>query len=199
MTLCYDIDISYLYPPAVFDDPEKGALLRRNGMQPHSRTNYVARFRDPRTVQALAGASDLVKAYFQDCGFANAPSGVALPSGTFDDTFRNHQKDVVMRMQENLATHDLSGQHWNGLDIVACEQAVNHAKPVTPLFARVARFLKNAKQGALWVHLMRPTLALPALAFGLVLASQLFSETSETVGSFGLMDPNVTLLMPDGK
>ncbi|MGC1504232.1 MAG: hypothetical protein WA782_08820 [Sulfitobacter sp.] len=199
MTLCYDIDISYLYPPEVFDDPAKGALLRRNGLQPHSRANYVAKFRDPHTAQALSEASDGVKAYFQDCGFALVPSGVSLPSGTYEYMFGNHLKDVAERMHENLAVYDLSGQHWNGLDISACEKAIHHAKPIEPVLARAVRTIRNAKKSPYWTHLLRPTLALPVLALGLFLTLQLLAGAQGTVVSTGLIDASVTRLLPAGQ
>lgn len=199
MTLCYDIDISYLYAPEVFDDPAQGALLRRNGMQPHSRANYVAKFRDPRTARALSEASDGVKAYFQDCGFAFVASGVSLPSGSIDYTFGNHLKDVALRMQENLATYDLSGLPLNGLDISACVAAIEAAQPVDPAEMRARRLSKTLKASRFWVHLMRPTLALPALALGVVLTLQSIVGTQGAVVSSSLIDADVTRLMPADK
>lgn len=196
MTLCYDIDISYLYPPEVFDDPAKGALLRRNGLQPHSRANYVAKFRDQRTAQALCGAADEVRAFFRDCGFAFAPSGLTLPKGKLDHRFQNHLTDVADRMRENLAIYDLSEQDLNGLDIEACIRAITAAQPVTPPVREVAHRIGKGKSKVFLAFLLRPALALPALVLAMVLTLQFMTGTQRTVVSSNLIDANVTLLMP---
>jgi len=196
MTMCYDIDISYLYPPAVFDDPVKGALLRRNGLHPHSRANYIARFRDARTVRALAGAADDIKAYFQDCGFVFEVSGGALPQGSVDYAFRNHLRDVGKRMQENLAHYDLDARDMNGLDIAACKSAIDEARPIETIGAKCLRFFGKLRRNRFWPYLVHPALALPALTLGVVLALQTLAAPQGTTVSSSLIDANVTFLMP---
>lgn len=191
MTMCYDIDISYIYAPEVFDDPAKGALLRRNGMQPHSRANYVAKFRDPRTARALAEAPEAVRAYFQDCGFAFVASGVSLPSGSIDYTFGNHLKDVAVRMQENLSVYDISEVPLNGLDIAACIKAIGDVRMVDSTALRSGH--------GFWLNLLRPTLALPALALGVVVTLHTFGGTQDPSTSSSLIDADVTRLMPAGR
>ena len=109
-------------PSEVFEDPQSAEAFRQAGIQLNSRNNYVAKFRDPKTAEALKGASEQVKAYFESCGFAFIPSGVSLPEGKFDARFGGHLADVMTRMTENMSKFDLpkstkgSGP-WNGFEI----------------------------------------------------------------------------------
>ncbi|MFK7834703.1 MAG: hypothetical protein AB8B60_00655 [Sulfitobacter sp.] len=130
MPFRYDIDISYIAPPELYDDPKTAALMNAAGIGLNARQNYVAKFRDPRTAAAAAGASQNVRDYFQASGIAFVPSGVNLPTGKFDARFEGHLSDVVQRLRDNLEKFDLVGQNWNGFDLGECVVAFAQAEPV---------------------------------------------------------------------
>lgn len=131
----YDVDISYIMPPVLFADPAHAELLKSTGIELNSRGNYIAKFRDPQTAQALAGASDEIKAFFEASGFAFIPSGMNLPAGTFDSQFDNHLTDVMKRLETNLKTANLPKtdqglEPWNGFEIGEFLVGIGSSKPI---------------------------------------------------------------------
>lgn len=165
MTLKYDFDISYIFPEEMFSDPTQRASINAAGIQLNARNNYVAKFRDPNTVAALAGASEPVRQYFQACGFAFVPSGVTLPDGTFDARFDNHVTDVAKRFLENLDKFALpkspdENNDWNGLDLGEVHMWIAICRPIKCAPAKPQRRSKGL--------LSLGTLTRMSLIFGLV-------------------------------
>lgn len=165
--LCYDLDVSYVMPAEMFDDPNHARMAKLAGIELDSRSNYVAKFRDPATVQAIVGASATVRAYLEACGIALVPSGIALPAGCFDERFDDHLGDIVERMRENIANFGLDDQHWNGFELGECAVAIGAAQPVAAPPPSVAGHTQNRKSRLpLYpLNLLRnPKLFMPLLA-----------------------------------
>ena len=193
MTLQYDIDISYVMPPEAFTDSGSAELLKASGFALNGRSNYIAKFRDPQTAAALAGASPRVKAYFETCGFVFNPSGKVLPSGAFDEQFDGPLNDVASRLQENLHQFHLKDQMWNEFDLGACIVSIENAKPIEVPAIAPPRRRKRADQKAVWTHFVRPQVVFPVFAITLALTLQFFglpqfaagTETAELAPNLG--------------
>lgn len=183
MTLKYDIDIAYIAPPEVFADPTSAKMLKQAGIELNARGNYVAKFRDPNTAAALAGAAAPVKAYFEASGFAFVPSGVVLPDHTYDAKFDSLLNDVLQRLTDNIPTlnqlDELSDSDpWNGLRLsdmlewtITCqpvqtataEQLTPHPEALVP--AEALAFSRNLEKRAANKRSMMHAGFLAALAF----------------------------------
>ena len=183
MTLQYDIDISYVMPPEAFTDSGSAELLKASGIVLNARSNYIAKFRDPQTAAALAGASPSVKAYFDACGFAFNPSGKAIPAGAYDKRFDGQLSDVASRLQENLHQFHLKDQMWNEFDLGACIVSIGSAKPIEVPATAAPRPRKRRAQKAVWTHFVRPQVVFPVFAITLALTLQFFGFPQFTAGT----------------
>lgn len=194
MTLQYDIDISYVMPPEAFRDSGSAELLRASGLVLNARSNYIAKFRDPDTVAALAGASDGVKAYFEACGFAFIASGKTLPDGEFDERFDNQLGDVAKRLQENLSACHLKDEIWNGFDLGDCILAIEKAQAVEVVMPAAPKSVKRHNRQPFWINLLRPQIAFAAFALTLLMTFQYvgMQQFSSTMAEAEFAPSNIT-------
>ncbi len=69
MPLSYDFDIHWIIPQDALTDPSIARMMGEVGIKQDARANYVALFRDPRTVAALRGADAAVRGWLEKSGF----------------------------------------------------------------------------------------------------------------------------------
>ena len=73
--LNYDAQIDYIFPSALFRDAVCGQILQQIGINLEAASNKILLFTDPRTVSALHGANEDVKALFISSGIGLAVYG----------------------------------------------------------------------------------------------------------------------------
>ena len=112
--LKYDFDIQLILPKGTFDDPKLDDLLGGGGVNPNTSSNYVALFRDQKTVDALNGASPAVREFFKATGFGFSTYNSGAPDGFYPQENETAYLDVLQRVAENLKVFDLKEESSNG-------------------------------------------------------------------------------------
>ena len=142
MALTYDFDIRRSMPKAVAADPKFAGMLDVAGMDADA--GYVALFRDPATVQALMGADDQVRAYFEACGFGFETHDSGAGTGLYPAEDEAEVNEVAERLAGNIANFPLKGKNFNGFDMgafcvhLAEMKAAPAPAPVAPTTAPVS-------------------------------------------------------------
>ena len=131
MALSYDFDIHYVLPKELAGDDAIGGMLADIGISLDSPKNVVALFRDPETVNALRGASENVKAYFQASGFGLNVYDSGAGPGRFPAEDETQRNNIVHRLTENLPNFDLQGEDLNGFSFADFIGAIAEAQPVS--------------------------------------------------------------------
>lgn len=137
----YDFDVEPFARPRKRTDPQMVSLLQELGVREGQGAVFQAKFRDKRAIDALAGASHLIREVFEDCGFSWVASVVDLPPGHVRSQDHHLIDDIVKNLQEKLAECDLHQQSWNGFDLAAFLAAQVNRTPVHDLLgdARTGR------------------------------------------------------------
>lgn len=130
MALSYDFDIHWIIPEAVVADPAIAKMMGDIGFEMNARSNYVALFRDPRTVEALRGAAPEIRAWMESAGFGFNTFDSGVGPGLYPAKDEAARNDVIQRLSENLDPEALRGKSMNGFDFNAFLEAVMSAKPV---------------------------------------------------------------------
>ena len=112
--LKYDFDIQLIVPKAMFEDPKLEALLGGGGLNPNTQNSYVALFRDQRTVDALNGASPVVREFFKASGFGFSTYDTGAPDGYYPHENETAYLDILNRVSENLKVFNLKDENTNG-------------------------------------------------------------------------------------
>ena len=137
----YDFDIQLIIPKGFVDDPELDEALGSTGLNPHTNSNYVALFRDQKTVDALNGASPVVKDFFKASGFGFSTHSSGAPDGFYPAENEAAHLEVLQRLSENMKRFKVKDENTNGFffpDFLA------HIVAAKPLDQRPKAPLKDA-------------------------------------------------------
>lgn len=130
MSLSYDFDIQLIVPKTAFEDPKLNELLGSEGVNPNTRANYVALFRDQQTVAALSGASETVRDFFKASGFGFTVFDSGAGPGRYPKENEVAHLDVLRRLSQNMKQFDLKGQETNGFELPDFLAHIVAAKPI---------------------------------------------------------------------
>lgn len=130
MALKYDYDIHWVIPRDIHADPELGGLLDDADFQEDARSNYVALFRDPATVEALGKADPELLAFFKACGFGLNTYDSGAPDGFFPAEDLAARNDVTERLTENLPRYALMDKDLGAFDFEAFLDYEMNAEPI---------------------------------------------------------------------
>lgn len=130
MGLQYDFDIHWLIPQDVTADPSIAKMMGELGFNLNSRGNYMALFRDPRTAEALKGADDEVRSFFEESGFGWGTYDSGAGPGRFPRKDESAITDVTDRLSQNVGGFDLAGKNWNGFNMA---EFLNHIVTMEPV------------------------------------------------------------------
>ncbi len=130
MSLQYDFDIHWIMPQELTADPAIAKMMGDIGFNFNARGNYMALFRDPRTAQALKGADDDVRNFFEESGFGWNTFDSGAGPGRFPRKDEGAITDVTDRLSQNVSKFDLAGRNWNGFDMGAF---LNHIVAMEPV------------------------------------------------------------------
>ncbi len=126
----YDFDIQLIVPKGMFEDPKLDALLGGGGLNPNTSDNYVALFRDQKTVDALNGASPVVREFFKASGFGFSTHDSGAPDGFYPQENETAYLDVLRRVSENMKVFNLKNEDTNGFFFPDFLAHIVAAKPV---------------------------------------------------------------------
>jgi len=125
--LNYDFDIVTVAP----DPAQKAHLeaLEALGQFPTD-LNIEARWRDPRTVTAIARAGRAAQDVLKEAGFGTEPSGTRLPVGSYyaDQDVKRHE--TVMRLTNLLVDQEAEMFEWGEFNCMAFFKAHAKSEPV---------------------------------------------------------------------
>ncbi|WP_316646934.1 hypothetical protein [Ovoidimarina sediminis] len=117
-------------PKEIAADPQFAGLMAAAGIDANARGNYRALFRDMATVEALRGADDEVRAYFEASGFGLNVYDSGAGPGRFPAEDEPAVNDVASRLAENIKKFDLKGKNFNGFDMGAFCVHLAEMKPL---------------------------------------------------------------------
>jgi len=135
MSLTYDFDIHEIIPQGLGDNPAIAELLQSTGIDLNARGNYMALFRDPATANALKGASETVRKYFETCGFGFSTFDSGAGPSRFPAKDSQAMTQVVARLKENYGAFDLKNEDWNGFSF---KDFIAHIKTMKPMAEQTA-------------------------------------------------------------
>lgn len=128
----YDFDIHWILPQDLFSDPKIGTELAQLGMNAEARGNYVALFRDPKTVAMLRGADEVTRRFFEACGFGLNVYDSGAGPGYYPEADEQARRDVVAQVTDNLDKYPLKNADLNGFEFARFLALLAMAKPVGP-------------------------------------------------------------------
>lgn len=126
----YDFDIQLILSKGMFEDPKLEELLGGGGVNPNTSANYVALFRDQKTVDALSGASPVVQEFFKASGFGFSTYQSGAPEGYYPKENETAYLDVLQRVAKNMKVYDLKKENTNGFFFPDFLAHIVAAKPI---------------------------------------------------------------------
>lgn len=130
MPLSYDFDIHWILPQETLADPEIAKMMGDIGFDTNARSNYVALFRDPKTVEALRGADDKVRSWLESSGFGFNVYDSGAGPGAYPAADEAARIDVIDRLSKTMKAAGLKEANFNGFHLPTFLKAVVEAKPV---------------------------------------------------------------------
>lgn len=161
MTMQYDFDMFSICPDEVqaqFQDK-----FNELGLSPMM-AQQVALFRDPRVVEALRNADEVVKQFWLDSGFGINVYHSGAPSGRYPARDENPRNSRVQRLTENLKDRDLKGANWGGFEFTEFVAYLRTAEPMDEI--DIAKY--QAEAAPVPIEKPKNILAKIGLAIGLV-------------------------------
>jgi hypothetical protein len=132
MPLSYDFDIHWLIPRDASSDPTIARMMGEVGIKQDARANYVALFRDPRTVEALRGADEKVRGWLEKSGFGFDTHDSRAGAGRYPATDEAARLDVIERLSRSMKGAGIKDANFNGFHLPTFLKAMVEAKPVGP-------------------------------------------------------------------
>lgn len=130
MSVSYDFDIHWILPQELMADPAIAKMMGDIGFKTDTRANYVALFRDPRTVEILRGADTVVQEWLKASGFGFNVYDSGVGPGRYPAKDEAARNDVIARLSDNMKSFKLKGANLNGFAFGEFLKAVVEAKPV---------------------------------------------------------------------
>lgn len=119
MTIQYDTDMFSIISGEVQSNSRDG-----NG------TTRIALFRDPKAVEALLSADQVVRQYLITSGVGLSVYESGAPAGRYPAGDHDDRMEIAQRLADNLDKFDVEEANWGGFDLAEFLTALVEAEPM---------------------------------------------------------------------